>query len=170
MSKFISAACALAFAVLMLGSAPASAHAVLVSTDPSNGARLDVAPNRVSLTFNENIGSRAFVVVTTPEGKRLKTKSVTAVDNKVTATIPKSDIKGDYLMAYRVVSADGHAISATVKFTVTTGRTVTQVQQPEDDSFVHRHKSHLIWGAVGVLVALGLMLVPLRKHRDSEEQ
>lgn len=166
MAKFLCAVGALVLTALLLGSVPASAHAVLVGSDPADGARLTVAPRTVSLTFNESIGTHAFIVITAPDGSRLKTESVKVVDATVTARVADSDMKGDYSMAYRVVSIDGHAISAKLTFEVTTGRAVDQVKQDESASFVHRHRSHLLWGALGVAIALGLLVAPLRSHRD----
>lgn len=166
MPRFLALACASVLASLILGSAPAFAHAVLVSSDPSDGASLTSAPHTVTFTFNENVGSPAYIVVTAPDGTRLKTSTASVLDHTISAKVAASDMKGTYSVAYRVVSTDGHPIQATARFTVTTGRTVTQVEQPASGSFVHRHRAHLIWGAVGAVVALSLLLAPLRGKHD----
>ena len=42
-------------AVVLGPAAPASAHAALVASDPSNGTIVPDAPNRVTLTFSESV-------------------------------------------------------------------------------------------------------------------
>ena len=164
MPRFLALACAAVLASLVLGSAPAYAHAALVSTDPGDGARVATAPRKVTLTFNENIASPAFVVVTAPDGTKVKTGKISILDHTVSTTVAASDMKGIYTMTYRVVSADSHPVEGSTTFTVTTGRAVKQVA-PVEESFTHRHRNHLIWGLGGAVVAIGLLLWPLRgKH------
>ena len=164
MPKFITLACATLLAGLVLGSAPAYAHAALVSTDPGDGAQMTVAPRTITLRFNENVATPAFVAVTAPDGSKVKTGKVSILDRTVSTTVAHSDMKGTYSLSYRVVSADSHPVEGTTTFTVTTGRTVTQVA-PQEKSFAHRHRSHLIWGLSGAVLAIGLLLWPLRgKH------
>jgi methionine-rich copper-binding protein CopC len=154
----------LAGAVVLLAAAPASAHASLIGTTPKDGSKLAAAPRTVSLTFSENVGS-AFVAVTAPDGSPVRTSQVRSVDEKVTASVANADQRGRYMLAYRVVSADGHPVSGTVTFTTTTGRTVIQSQPPSEGSFVHRHRSHLVLGILAGLVAIGLILAPLLRRR-----
>jgi hypothetical protein len=51
------AAAALVAALLLLGAAPASAHAVLEASTPGDGARLDTPPESVRLEFNEPVSA-----------------------------------------------------------------------------------------------------------------
>ena len=44
---------AIALAIVVWLTAPASAHANLVSSDPANGATLDTAPSQIAITFSE---------------------------------------------------------------------------------------------------------------------
>ena len=44
-----------ALALVVLGAAPASAHAELIATDPVEGSVLETAPDTVTLTFNEPV-------------------------------------------------------------------------------------------------------------------
>ncbi|WP_037869799.1 copper resistance protein CopC, partial [Streptomyces sp. SPB074] len=41
---------------VLAGAAPASAHAALIDSDPTQGSVLDTAPDRVVLDFSEKIG------------------------------------------------------------------------------------------------------------------
>lgn len=167
MPRFLALAVSAVFAGLLLGSAPAYAHAALVSTDPGDGARMATAPRKVTLTFNENVATPAFVVVTAPDGTRVKTGKVSILDHTVSATVSATDMKGTYTLSYRVVSADSHPVEGTAKFEVTTGRTVEQ-KAPVEESFTHRHRNHLIWGLGGAAIAVGLLLWPLRGRHDTE--
>ncbi|MEO6473239.1 MAG: copper resistance protein CopC [Aeromicrobium sp.] len=165
MPKFFAMAGFALLAALVLGSSPAYAHAALVSADPGYGAHLARVPSRVSLTFNENVATPAYVAVTAPDGSPIKIGKIVILNHTVSATLGASDMKGKYSLSYRVVSADSHPVEGTTTFTVTTGRTVKQVTSNEK-SFTHRHKAHLFWGLAGAIIALTLLLWPLRKSRS----
>ena len=156
----------LSFALLLMGSGPASAHASLVGSDPAEGAKLDAAPSAITFTFNENIGNPAYIAVTAPNGSKIDVGDVRAIDNKVTATLPDVDQKGRYTASYRVVSADGHPVEGTIHYSSTTGSTVKQVEAPEEKAFIHRHRAHLFWGILAAAVAIALLLAPLRRRDD----
>lgn len=165
MPRYLAQAAVALLVGLVLASGPASAHAALISTDPEDGARLDSAPTMVTLTFSENVTTPAFVVVTAPDGTRVKTGAIKVLDHTVTATVVPVDMRGTYSVSYRVVSADSHAVAGSTTFEVTTGRTVTQVAPADRASFVHRHTGHVLWGMAGAVVAIGLLLWPLRSKR-----
>jgi methionine-rich copper-binding protein CopC len=156
----------LSLALLFVGSGPASAHASLVGSDPEDGATLEAAPSAVTFTFSENIGNPAYVAVTAPNGSKVDVSDVRAVDKEVTATIADVGQKGRYTVSYRVVSADGHPVEGTIHFSATTGRTVTQVDPPEEKTFIHRHSAHLFWGILAAALAIALLLAPLRRRDD----
>lgn len=155
----------LSLALLFVGSGPASAHASLVGSDPKDGTTVAAAPTTISFTFNENIGNPAYVSVTAPNGSKVDVTDVRAVDNTITGTLADVDQKGRYTAAYRVVSADGHPVEGTIHYTTTTGRTVKQVDAPEEETFIHRHSAHLFWGILAAAVAIALLLAPLRRPR-----
>ncbi|THV30090.1 copper resistance CopC family protein [Glycomyces paridis] len=104
---------------LALGSAaPASAHAALVSTDPEDGAVLAEAPAEVSATFSELLdGPSTEIAVTDPSG------AVVAVADPSfdgdTFTLPMLyTTAGEYTVAFRVISEDGHRVDGQLAFTV----------------------------------------------------
>lgn len=166
MPKFLAVAGIALLVSLVLGSAPAIAHAALVSTDPGDGMRLDAVPAKVKLEFSENVASPAFLVITAPDGSQVRIGKVEVLDKTVTATVAPADMKGTYSMSYRVVSADSHPVEGSTTFEVTTGRTVKHVSSAEKESFVHGHQGHLLWGLLGAVVAVGLLLWPLRGKSD----
>ncbi|SHN87528.1 copper transport protein [Geodermatophilus obscurus] len=104
---------------------PAAAHAELVSTDPGEGARLEEAPARVTLTFTEGVSLGAgHTRVLNASGERVDTGSATVEGDRVVVPL-RSDLPDDgYLVSYRVVSADSHPISGAFSFVVGDGELV----------------------------------------------
>jgi copper resistance protein C len=100
---------------------PASAHAELVSSSPGTGATLQTVPRVVTLTFSEPVRTPAFVEVTGPGGANLATGDVRIVDAEVSQRLGGSAEPGRYALSYRITSADGHAISGTVPFSLEGG-------------------------------------------------
>ena len=110
---------ALLVPLLALGSAaPASAHASLVSSDPAQGAVLDVAPEAVTLTFSESVAAvPASTKVTGTDGSAVDS-SVSASGADLTVTIDGPVANGTLVVLWRVVSADGHPVSGSLSFSV----------------------------------------------------
>ncbi|MHA6619195.1 copper resistance CopC family protein [Pseudonocardia sp. DLS-67] len=116
----------LAGLALLLGATPALAHARLESSDPTDGASLDAAPQRVTLTFNEAMtpGFNTLTVVGPDQG-HYETGDVAVDGSSVSIEVQPLGPAGQYEVGYRVVSADGHPISGSVGFTLTTAGTGT---------------------------------------------
>ncbi len=165
MPKLIIVTVLAALSALALGTVPAAAHAALVDSDPADGATVNTAPRTVSLTFNESVGSGS-VAVTAPDGTRVRTSDVRAVDTTLTADLAESDQRGRYTVAYRAVSGDGHAITGELTFTTTSGRAVEQAApQDDEESFAGRHRTYLLLGLGAAVGVIGLILAPLRRER-----
>ncbi len=156
------------FVTAGLGSGPASAHAALVGSDPGDGSSLAAAPTSMTFTFNENVAQPAYVAIAAPDGSQVRVTDVRAVDDTVTATLADVGQKGTFSASFRVVSADGHPVTGTLTYDVTVGETVTQVKAPEQQTFIHRHSSHFIWGILAAVVAIALLLAPLRRRHDAD--
>ena len=101
--------------------APASAHDELVSSTPTADAALDPAPTEVVLTYSDNILDVGVEVSVTDADGAEWVADAPVVDGP-TVTVPLgSDMPGGtYTAEWRVVSSDGHPISGTIPFTVTT--------------------------------------------------
>ena len=109
-----------AAAVVVLGAGPAAAHDEIVSTAPANGATVDVAPDRVVLTFAEPaIALGTQVVVTGPDGAVVSQGDVTLEATTVAQALAASRPAGTYHVDWRVTSADGHPVTGTFAFTAT---------------------------------------------------
>jgi len=109
-----------AAAVVVLGASPAAAHDEIVGTAPADGATVDVAPDRVVLTFAEPaIALGTQIVVTGPDGAVVSQGDVTLEATTVQQALAASRPAGTYHVDWRVTSVDGHPVTGTFTFTAT---------------------------------------------------
>ncbi len=114
----VTLACALG---MLAGAAPAFAHTRLVSSDPPDGASLDSVPQRVSLTFNEPMQAGfATITVIGPNSTPYQSGEVTATGGTVAIPVAPLGPAGRYEIGYRVISEDGHPVTGSVGFQLTT--------------------------------------------------
>jgi copper transport protein len=105
--------------VIALGvSAPASAHAQLVSTTPGASAELAASPPEVEITFAEGVrvvpgGLR----VLGQDGRRVDDARPRSSGSTVRLALPRL-ANGAYVVSWRVVSADGHPVRGAFTFRV----------------------------------------------------
>ncbi|MFI7137540.1 copper resistance protein CopC [Streptomyces massasporeus] len=111
----LAAACA-----LLAGAGPASAHAAVTGSDPGQGAVVDKAPARITLTFSEQVAlSDDSLRVLDPEGKRVDTAKPATVSGTTYAVPLHSGLPdGTYTVAYQVVSADSHPVAGAYTFSI----------------------------------------------------
>lgn len=157
------AATLLAGAAMLIGAGPAAAHAALLSTDPADQSSVSQGPPEVSLTFNEAISPNfATLTVVGPDGNLWSKGDPTVSGSTVSVKVGDLGPAGEYKMAFRVTSADGHVIDGVRGFTLTqdgTGTPGEAVKKPSEDG-----SSNLtVWIFVGVAavafaVALGFAL------------
>lgn len=120
-----AAALALATLVALLVTAtPASAHNQLIESDPADGVSLDEAPDRVTLTFDQPVQRGAGegvnqIAVTGPDGGQWTKGDVQVDGTSVTAPLHPLGPAGEYVIGFRVLSADGHPVSEELRFTLT---------------------------------------------------
>ncbi len=111
-------------AVLSLSAGVASAHAGLVSTTPTDNTSVTPSPAKVSATFSErvSIGVGGLTVRNT-NGLRVDTgsSSVDSVGTTVSVALQPTLPDGTYVATYRVLSADGHPVSASFLFGIGSG-------------------------------------------------
>lgn len=112
------AAAAATIAVALASPAPAWAHAVLLEATPGDGAELAEPPDRVVLLFNEPI-DESRVAVVGPGGKEVVDGAPIAAGDEVVQALAGLDEPGEYEVAYRVVSPDGHVVDNQLTFTLT---------------------------------------------------
>ena len=105
-----------------LGAGPAAAHNVVVDTTPGVDATVSEAPTEVSVTFDDVVlelgadGSSTVVQVTDADGDEHATDCPTMQDRTVSVPVSIGDA-GEYTVAWRIVSADGHPTSGEFAFT-----------------------------------------------------
>ena len=96
---------------------PAAAHDVLISSDPADGSTVQTAPATVTLTFDQPVQNfEPLVTMTGPDGQSYQSGSPTVDSTVVTSAVGEITQAGEYVIAFRVVSADGHPVTGEVKF------------------------------------------------------
>jgi methionine-rich copper-binding protein CopC len=114
----LTATVAATIALSLAASPPALAHTALVSSDPTDGEVVASAPTEVALTFDEAIGTPAFVSVVGPDGSDIADGDPVIDDGTVTQAVKILPQQGAYTAAYRVLSADGHPVTGEIHFAV----------------------------------------------------
>lgn len=159
---------------------PANAHDQLVDQVPLPNSVVEAGRVLISLDFNDELlqlsGSGAEILVTGPEGNLLN-PGCGLVEGKNARLELELDQPGEYQVAWRVVSADGHPITENFSFTLVNGSGFvadpdfefipceepvlisTNGETPDSTGY------WLLWGSLG-LVAAGLFffLRPNRKR------
>lgn len=105
--------------VLLLGStAPAWAHISLASSSPGQGASIDALPSTISVRFTGDLQALAEVVVTAPDGRDVAAGEPQVSGRDVSQALRRHTEPGQYALAYRVTSSDGHVVTGRVTFAV----------------------------------------------------
>ncbi|MEV0249838.1 copper resistance CopC family protein [Nocardia sp. NPDC050712] len=109
------------------GAGPAAAHSAPIASVPADGASIEVSPGKVSITFNEELQpSFPSLTVVGPPDRNLWSQGKPVVEGS-TISMEVGDLgpAGEYTIAFRVTSADGHPVSGTRTFTLTKAGTGT---------------------------------------------
>ncbi len=110
-----------ALALVFIAAGPASAHASLERTDPSDGSVLAVQPAVIAAQFDESVGVSADSLrVFSPSGQRVDNGLTThgAQNDIITVSLRSGLANGTYTVAWHVVSADSHPVSGAFTFSV----------------------------------------------------
>lgn len=149
-------------AASIAGAAPASAHAVLESSSPQDGQRLSTAPAEVRFSFDEPVTlPDGPVSVLTDAGQRVD-GSTGLTDGGATLVVALSPELSDgaYTASYRVVSADGHVVTGSIRFGVNADPGVAAVPPPASSptslDVVHDASQGLVYVGAVLLVGVGL--------------
>ncbi|QRY63027.1 copper resistance protein CopC [Gordonia sp. PDNC005] len=154
----------IAFAALIAGvlAGPAAAHSALTGSSPENGASIATAPDKVTLTFNEDLQPAfATVKVVGPDNNFWQTSEPIIEGRTASVTLNGLGPAGDYEVNYRVTSADGHPVSGQTTFTLTKAGTGTpgaavpaDYQAPESSE--HGVKAWpIVLGVVAAVIVIG---------------
>jgi copper transport protein len=159
------------FLALAMPATPASAHAALVATTPTQGAVVGSSPTEVRLTFNEPVGViPGKTQVIAPNGKRINEGDPVASNGTLTIAVRKADRPlGTYLVSYRVISADGHPLAGGFMFSVGAPSQTAPEAAGDDKSVTVLLGVAKYLGYVGLTLVVGpiLMLAVLWPRRLS---
>jgi methionine-rich copper-binding protein CopC len=112
---------ALTMLAAMFDAGPAAAHAARVSSDPADHAELAVGPTRVSATFNEQLQNTfAAMTVVGPDNNLWSSGEPRVQGAIISVDLRPLGPAGTYTVNYRVTSADGHVVSGSWSFALTT--------------------------------------------------
>jgi methionine-rich copper-binding protein CopC len=108
-----------ALAWIAMSGGAALAHTSLTESAPADGAALEASPEEIVLTFSEPVRLTALslerggpaVPLDSPPSERSERFAV------ATPELPA----GEYVVSWRVISADTHVVSGELSFTVTGG-------------------------------------------------
>jgi len=113
-----------AFAValgLLVPAAGASAHALLLESEPGDAAQLAAAPPQLVLRFNSRIEHKlSRVTLVDASGRRALALDAEAPPDRLVAALP-SLAPGSYTVEWQVLSVDGHRVAGTLGFTIVGG-------------------------------------------------
>ncbi|MGW0040808.1 copper resistance CopC family protein [Rhodococcus sp. NPDC003348] len=110
----------------LTGVGVAGAHSAAIATSPESGASVASGPEQVTVTFNEPLQSSfASLTVVGPDGNLWSKGDPTVSGPSISVPVGELGPVGEYTIAYRVTSADGHPVSGTSTFTLTTEGTGT---------------------------------------------
>ena len=110
-----------AVALVLAAAAPASAHATLERTDPSDGSVLAAQPTLVAAQFDEPVGVSADSLrVFSPAGQRVDNGTTThgAQDSIIAISLRSGLGNGTYTVAWHVISDDSHPVSGAFSFSI----------------------------------------------------
>ena len=114
----------LSFILMAVGLSTASAHTVLIASNPSANSTIFQLPKQITLTFGDPLlvfGKYAInsVQVTNSAGKRI-TSAISIVKGGVLSSLfkVKNVIEGKFRVRFRVVAQDGHVVTGDFIFSI----------------------------------------------------
>lgn len=176
--RILSGAVLLGVVALAVTATPAAAHVALLESSPADGAELETTPEAVELTFSETLDiPSTTVAVTNAEGTVIE-QAEPKIDGKTITQPLRLPQPGEYTVAYRIVSEDGHPVEDSISFLVASVPEADRSEVPESsgeskDDAAASADSGIGWGTVaaiaaGVVVVIGgIVLLVRRGSRDS---
>jgi copper transport protein len=107
----------------VLTAAPAAAHATVVSSAPVDGSHLDASPQALSFDLNEPVSlvdGSAQLIDSGGARHPFAAEHLESGARRIVLDLAQSLPDGAYLATARVISADTHVVSLSIRFTVGT--------------------------------------------------
>lgn len=168
---FVSVA---ALLTLLIATPMASAHSQVTGYSPADGSSLDASPATASVSFNEVPQSQfATLNVVGPDGNIWSKGDARVEGQSVVVDVGELGPTGEYTLAYRITSADGHPVSGTATFTLTREGSGTPgapadasgTAEESEDGFLGGY-GPIVLIVVAVLAFAGALGFALRKPQD----
>lgn len=177
MRRLVPVLLALGFALAF--PATASGHDVLEKTTPADGTSVPVVPANVVLTFSdEPLELGVQILVKGPAGD-VQLGAPVVSGREVTQAVSPTAPAGDYTVAYRVTSGDGHPLSGTISFFASRGldgSTATAAPSPRpaggtpsSDSAKESQVVPVLLTVAGTVVFLAVAGYALSRGRASDK-
>jgi methionine-rich copper-binding protein CopC len=102
---------------------PALAHNSLVDSTPKDKATVQTGPTSIQLTFDQPVQAGEgynTIAVLDPKGDHWESGPAAVSGNVVTAPVRPLGPAGQYSIGWKVLSADGHSVQGSLKFTLST--------------------------------------------------
>ena len=143
MSKKLQALLALSIVFASFINPSAHAHTSLELSTPSNKQSIEFMPTELSATFDEDLIEIEGEVVNTLElqradGTNYLLSAATIAGPVVSAKVGDGEYPaGNYLLKYRVVSADGHPVTGEISFSTQSATTIgSMAAEPVTTAFI----------------------------------
>ncbi len=163
MLRKLLARLALVIVALLTVLAPAqiaSAHAILLTSEPAPSAVLDQSPTEIALFFNEFVDTVfGKVRILNSSGNVVQTvKPVHDASNQSIVRAPISPLEpGTYVVVWRVASADSHPVQGSFAFQI--GNISTDVSAISNGQVVERHGLASLFDVIRWVTYLGVVLL-----------
>ena len=165
---------ALSIPLIAISASPANAHTSLELSTPSDNQSIEFMPAELSASFDENLIEIEGEVVNTLElegadGTKYVLSAATIAGPTVSASAGDGEYPaGEYLLKYRVVSADGHPVTGEIRFSTQSLTTIGSVPaEPVATAYVAETEEssprNFIYMAAGLLLALASAFVIKKK-------
>ena len=175
MSKKLQALLALSIVFASFINPSAHAHTSLELSTPSNKQSIEFMPTELSATFDEDLIEIEGEVVNTLElqsadGVSYELSPATIAGPVVSAKVGDGEYPaGNYLLKYRVVSADGHPVTGEISFSTQSAPTIgSMAAEPVTTAFipepVDSSTNTLLYLLGGLLLLVGILFGVKRKR------
>ena len=159
----------LSIPLITTSASPANAHTSLELSTPSDSQSIEFLPYELSASFDEDLIEIEGEVVNTLElqsadGTKYVLSSATIAGPTVSATAADGEYPaGNYLLKYRVVSADGHPVTGEIRFSTQSLTTIGSAPaEPVTTAYVaeteESSSQNIIYIVAGLLLALAIAL------------
>lgn len=138
----------------------ASAHAILLTSEPAPSAVLDQSPNEIALFFNESVDTVfGRVRILDSAGDVIQTiKPIRDAANHSVVRAPISTLAaGTYVVVWRVASADSHPVQGSFAFQI--GNKSTDISAITQYQVLERHGLASLFDVIRWVTYLGIVLL-----------